>query len=158
MKRILIALALCLLMVGLIVSPASAATQKVYFGEVIDKVYDEWEGSWTPIVVQTPSYATIIKNQGDSAVTILIRMNNADPNTKYWVYVYAQDNYVQLGSLKTNSKGNWGGQNEQYSFEKVLPPSEDGQYALVLETINPPLADNRNVPLHTFFFQFQLTN
>jgi hypothetical protein len=106
MKKILVALALGLVMVSLIATPAFAATQKVD-------------------LVKFPGvkagYATFTTNQGDGALVVRITVTNGTARTKYQVHLMTEcgGNYT-LGTLTTNSKGKWGGQNEQYEFEQVL--------------------------------------
>jgi hypothetical protein len=110
MKKVFIALALCLVMVSLIATPALAATQKVDLMKYMG-----------PHPAAKAGYATFITNQGDGALVVRITVTNATARTKYQVHLLtecAQD-YV-LGTLTTNSKGKWGGQNEQYEFEQVL--------------------------------------
>jgi len=123
MKKVLLALALCLVIAGLIATPAFAATQKV------------------PLTVTTgASYATFITNQGDNELVINVTLKGALPNAKYGVYLIF-DNPISLGnltlgSLTTNSKGNWGGQNQQYEFQTVM---RKGNYTVNLSLINGPI-------------------
>ncbi len=132
MKKLLIALALCLLMVGLIVSPALAATQKVPLG------------TWLPVEGGSAAtgYATFITNQGDNEIVVNVLLKKALAKTRYDVFLayepqstadeaghFVASGGIQLGYLKTNSLGNWGGQNQQYSFEGVL---ERGTYYVFL--------------------------
>jgi hypothetical protein len=148
MKKIFIALALCLVMVGLIATPAFAATQKV------DLV--KYPGPGNPPA--KAGYATFTTDQGDRALVVGITVTNATARTKYGVYLQGDCglNYT-LGYLTTNSKGKWGGQNEQYQFEKVLPVGNYTRAVLVLKPIvsgnvstdestwiisNPPVAFN----------------
>ncbi len=116
MKKILIALVLCLAMVSLIATPAFAATQKR------DLVQNS-----TGYAV---GYATFITNEGDNALVVKITLKGALQKAKYDVYLDIGGDLIEpfdpsnkIGSLITNSRGNWGGQNEQYEFEKVLPPN-----------------------------------
>ena len=130
MKKILIALALCLLMVTLIATPAFAATTRVPLIRYLI-------GSDETTPIGPAGYATFITNQGDNELVINVTIKGALQRTQYNVYLlYAlkvdvdqngtsylsSSTPAELGSLTTNSKGNWGGQNQQYSFEYVLPP------------------------------------
>lgn len=115
MKKILLALALCLVMVGLIALPAFAATQKA------DLL--KFTGPYNPPA--KAGYATFTTNQGDNGLVVGITLTSATAKTKYDVYLreyLPEDQQVDyyLGYLTTNSKGKWGGQNEQYQFVKVL--------------------------------------
>ena len=121
MKKLFIALALCLVMVSVIATPAFAATQKVDLMK--------WGGPSNPDV--KAGYATFITDQGDAALVVRITLTNAYPKTKYEVHLMTEcgGNYT-LGTLATNSRGKWGGQNEQYEFAQVLPA---GQHTVSLE-------------------------
>ena len=122
MKKILIALALCLVIVGLVAAPAFAATQKV---------------DLTRFPGVKAGYATFTTDQGDRALVVGITVTNATAKTKYQVHLMTEcgGNYT-LGTLTTNSKGKWGGQNEQYQFEKVLSAGQH-TVSLVLMPIMP---------------------
>jgi hypothetical protein len=109
MKRILIAAALCIVMVGLMAAPAFAATQRVVL---------------TRFPNVTAGYATFTTDQGDRALVVGITVTNATPRAKYRVYLFEGAVNCTLGYLTTNSKGKWGGQNEQYEFSKVLSVGE----------------------------------
>src|SRR5512136_1204306 len=104
MKKILIALALCLVMVGLMAAPAFAATQRVEL--------ERFPGV-------TAGYATFTTNQGDRALVVGITVTNATARAKYRVYLFEGAVNSTLGYLTTNNKGMWSGQNEQYQFSKV---------------------------------------
>jgi VCBS repeat-containing protein len=112
MKKILLALALCLVMVALTASPALAATQRVNL--VADGT--------TTILGST----TFITNQGDAALVVYITLKGAAPNMPYTVELEAVPVLAGelfeggIGYLTTNAKGNWGGQNQQYEFVKIL--------------------------------------
>jgi hypothetical protein len=125
MKKILIALALCLLMVGLIASPAFAAPTKYY-------LYQDNNTS-------TLSYATFTVQQGDNAVTVNVRLIGAAPLTTYKLNLYlnsAKYGYqgpLYLGTVTTNVNGNWAAQNSQGNFEQPLPRET---YTAYLELVN----------------------
>ena len=117
-----------------IAAPAFAATTKAFFTD-----YNSSSGE----VVATPtlSYATFVTNQGDRQLDINVTLKSALKNTTYYVWlVYAQlptdtnpnppiSEPIPLGTLTTNTKGNWGGQNQQYNFEYIMPK---GTYSVVL--------------------------
>lgn len=73
MKKIFIAFALCLLMVGLIACPAFAATQKVQMTNL--------NGN------SGTGYATFITNQGDNELVVNVTLKGAFINTKYYAYL-----------------------------------------------------------------------
>ncbi len=134
MKKLLIALALCLLMVGLMVSPALAATQKV---PLINDSGNPNPGT---------GYATFITNQGDNELVVNVTLKRALPNTTYSVIlsyklVDSSDwlTYETIYSFKTNGQGNWGGQNQQYSFDYVLPK---GRYNVFLRVVSGNYPDS----------------
>ncbi len=149
MKRILIALALCLLMVGLVASPAFAATQKL-------TLYNYATGA-------ASGYATFVNDQGDHAVTVAISLNTALPKTKYYVYLaYPGPNdsnvIAKIGSFTTNAKGSWSGQNSQYDFTKTLPAGEY-QAQVILENVYPFVENPEGYSLFlTYNFNFKITN
>ncbi len=147
MKRTLLALALCLVMVGLSVSPAFASATKVPLFRVsgygsggggdadAPRIYDPGVEPYTIY-----GYAAFIVSQGDNELTLNLTVKGADKNTKYYVYLRygsttgGETEAVKLGTLTTNRLGNWGGQNSQGQFQKVLPPGEyDAYVALQLD-------------------------
>jgi opacity protein-like surface antigen len=110
--KALIAVSLALVTLLALAAPAFAATQKVDLVK-----YTEAE----PNHAAKAGYATFTTNQGDRALVVSITVTNATASTKYQVHLITecQGDYI-LGYLTTNSKGKWGGQNEQYGFTKVL--------------------------------------
>jgi hypothetical protein len=123
MKKILIALALCLVVVGLMAAPVLAATQKVPMYTYGNPAYP-----------RPGCYATFITNQGDNTLTILATVKGALPKAKYEVLLVVDGYSYSFGNITTSSKGTWGGQNQQSEFEKVLPA---GTYNVTLGLLNP---------------------
>lgn len=104
-SKVLIAVSLALVMLLTLAAPAFAATQKVDLMKF-------------PGV--RAGYATFVTNQGDEALVVRITVTNATARTRYQVHLMTECGNYTLGTLTTNSKGKWGGQNEQYEFEQVL--------------------------------------
>ncbi len=131
MKKIILSLVLCLVLVGLTASPAFAATQRVDLGK--------FAGPGNPLT--KVGYATFITNQGDQALVVGITLTSALVKTKYEVHLITEpfteyeEDYI-LGTLTTNSKGKWGGQNEQYQFEQLLSAGQH-TVSLILIALNP---------------------
>jgi hypothetical protein len=65
-------------------------------------------------------FATFITNQGDNALTISVTVKEALPKIKYDALLVVDGTSYSMGSITTDSNGNYGGQNQQRSFTKIL--------------------------------------
>jgi hypothetical protein len=125
-KKIAIALALCLLMLGMMVTPVFAAAHKV---DLIALAGEPGSGFVIGNSCQGPesdqlSPGTFYKGAG----LVRISLKDAEPNAEYEVWIMAEilpDVWIQVwgpfGPLETNAQGNG-----NFIGEKLLgvPPSE----------------------------------
>jgi len=134
MKKILIALALCLVIVGLTAAPAFAETQTASL----------YGFHYTPV----PGSARFITNQGDSALVVCLNFTNRLPKTKYAVYLRIEDSTDRwIGYLTTDRSGNWGLRGDQDQFEVALTA---GEYDVSLQLI--PLNKDRTFMIGQYWF------
>jgi len=98
MKRILISLALCLVMVGLMVSPVLAAAQKVTLYQYSYTIPGAIPDTGSGFVVWNSSEG------GDAgAIELTVSLKNGDPLTEYVVWIGPAWNNV--GTMTTNAYG-----------------------------------------------------
>jgi hypothetical protein len=103
MKRILIALALCLVMIGLIVSPAGAAATKVTLNAI---GADPGSG-----------FVVFNNTSGPNTVQLEMSLKGAPANTTYEVYVQLGLGDTLVGTVTTNKAGN-----ANFHYEGVYDP------------------------------------
>jgi hypothetical protein len=95
MKRILVSLVLCLVVVGIIASPALAAAQKV------DLVPNpKWNAPGGGFVVFNNSV-------GPNNLKVTLALKGVTPDTSYDIYLFVDTSVgIMLGTIMTDGKGN----------------------------------------------------
>ena len=112
MRKILIALAICLLMTGIMAAPALAAAQKVALTP-----YPGQEG---------PGTAFMILNNSTGGAEFTLSLKGALPDAVYTIYANVDSTgFVALGTVATNKQGN----GNFHANAKGLP---DGTYSVVI--------------------------
>ncbi len=110
MKRVLLALALVIALVGLSAPHTVSATPNTK----VDLFQDRSDGGLEAIDMAGPTgFGFVNYNQDDtSALRVLVSLKNAQPNTSYTVFLVcgpthaAACGFIDIGTLLTNASGN----------------------------------------------------